>query len=372
MPTENDARVLATRKPRLRIFADDALNAETAPEDLDAPLTPAEAFFVRNNGTLPRIDADAIAAWRLTIDGEVETSRSFGLDELRAAFPVASVTAVLECAGNGRAGFSPATDGIQWTRGAVGCARWTGVRLADVLAACGVKAGAVYTGHESIDVAIDGSGRPAISRGLPIGKALSPETLLAFAMNDEPLPLLQGGPLRIVAPGFPGSAWQKWLTRVWVRDREHDGVKMTGLDYRLPTRPVVPGESPDPAEFAVIVEMPVKSLITHPAAGFSAQVGETIEVRGFAWSGGPPVVGVSISCDGGGTWAAARLEEAADQWVWRRFRRLVDLDRPGPVAILARAVDATGRSQPLDVAPWNPRGYCNNAVHLVEGRVEGR
>src|SRR5581483_1544590 len=269
-----ELRLLGTK--RLRVIEDSALNAEAYPATLDHSLTPIEAFFIRNNGRLPQIDA---ARWTLTVDGEVSRQKTWSVAELKSSFEQVDVTAVIECAGNGRIFLDPPTDGAQWSDGAVACARWTGVRMRDLLLACGLEENAVYTGHCSPDVMTDGSGRPALSRGLPIAKAMSPETLIAFAMNGEPLPLLHGAPLRVVAPGFPGSAWQKWLNRIWVRDREHDGEKMTGTDYRLPRHPVAPGQKPDASDFAVIVDMPVKSLITFPAAGAVLKFSEECEVR---------------------------------------------------------------------------------------------
>src|SRR5215213_345220 len=302
MALEIERALLRLAKPGLRLLEDEALNAEAPVDLLGDDLTPIPSFFIRNNGRLPVLGADAAERWTLTLDGEVERPRAWTLSELKRDFPVVSLTAVLECAGNGRAGFSAATDGLQWTLGAIGCARWTGVRLADLLAAAGVRRSAVYTGHFSPDERAGKPGQPAISRGLPIEKALAPETLVAFAMNDEPLPYLHGAPLRIVAPGFPGSAWQKWLSRVWVRDREHDGALMTETDYRLPRRPLRPGDPIDLADLAVIEDMPVKSLVTSPGDGFVARPGERIEVRGFGWSGRGPVRTVTVSADSGKTW----------------------------------------------------------------------
>jgi DMSO/TMAO reductase YedYZ molybdopterin-dependent catalytic subunit len=233
-----------------------------------------------------------------------------------------------------------------------------------------VTRSAVYTGHHSPDVQTDGSGQPAISRGLPIAKALAPETLVAFAMNGEPLPLLHGGPLRIVAPGYPGSAWQKWLSGITVRDREHDGAKMTGTDYRLPVRPVAPGEPLDSTNFAIITDMPVKSLITFPRDGFSVPVGASLEVRGFAWSGHAPVEALDLSADGGSTWCRAGLKPMGELFAWRRFRGVLVFEQEGPAVVMARARDVRGRVQPLDSASWNPGGYCNNGVHRVIGTVQ--
>ena len=172
-----------SRKPGLRIHEDAALNAETEIADLGAELTPVESFFVRNNGTLP--DVGDPAAWSLTVEGEVEHPRRWSLQELREEFETVSVTSVLECAGNGRSAFQPSTDGLQWGLGAVGCARWTGVRMADVLVAAGVRPSAVYTGQHSPDRLVKDPSREALSRGLPIAKALAPETLLAFEMNGS-------------------------------------------------------------------------------------------------------------------------------------------------------------------------------------------
>jgi DMSO/TMAO reductase YedYZ molybdopterin-dependent catalytic subunit len=203
-------------------------------------------------------------------------------------------------------------------------------------------------------------------------KALAPETLVAFAMNDEPLTPLHGAPLRIVAPGFPGSAWQKWLSRIAVRDREHDGALMTETDYRLPRRPLRPGDPIDLSDLAVIEEMPVKSLVTAPADGFVARPGEEIEVRGFAWSGHGPVRRVEVSADGGETWREAELEPAPDRFAWSRFRATVGIGDGGTVTVLARATDETGATQPLDAATWNPRGYCNNGAQRIVGTVGAR
>jgi len=315
------------------------------------------------------VPPDAASNWSLTIDGEVERPRAFTLAELRRDFETVSVTAVIECAGNGRVAFAPATDGLQWANGAVACARWEGVRLADLLAACGLKSSAVYTGHHSPDVAVNGSGKPALSRGLPIAKAMAPETIVALAMNGAPLTPLHGAPLRVVAPGYPGSAWQKWLSRIAIRDREHDGEKMRGTDYRLPRIPMRPGEPIDLANFEVITDMPVKSLITAPADDFTAQAGVPLTVRGFAWSGHTAVDSVAVSADGGETWTPATLEPAVERFAWRRFSASVTPRAAGPIVLCARATDVAGNSQPLGTAIWNPRGYCNNGVHRIAGRV---
>ena len=361
--------LLRSLKPGLHIYDEEALNAEPAIQLLDEAITPVDSFFIRNNGELP--EAADEGSWTLTIEGEVERPAVWTLAALRERFETVTETAVLECAGNGRSQFSPATDGLPWRLGAVGCARWTGVRLKDVLEASGVKAGAVYTGHHAPDRQIGKPEKAALSRGLPIAKALAPETLIAFAMNGEPLPRLHGGPLRIVAPGYPGSAWQKWLDRISLHAQEHDGEKMRGTDYRMPISPVRPGEALDPANFAVITDMPVKSLITRPTSGFTITAGEAIAVSGFAWSGAVPVAAIELSSDGGRSWSEVVLEPGEGPFAWRRFEARMSAEEPGAITIMARARDVAGHCQPLDM-PWNPRGYCNNQVQRVSGKVAAR
>jgi DMSO/TMAO reductase YedYZ molybdopterin-dependent catalytic subunit len=360
--------LLCQLKPGLHVHEEQALNAEPGLALLDEPITPIDAFFIRNNGHLPEIGEER--DWTLTIDGEVERPTVWTVAGLRQRFETVTVTAVLECAGNGRSQFSPATDGLQWRLGAVGCARWTGVRLADVVEHAGPKPSAVYTGHHGPDRQIGKPEKPALARGLPMVKALAPETLIAFAMNGEPLPHLHGGPLRIVAPGYPGSAWQKWLDRISLRPFEHDGEKMRGTDYRLPVAPLRPGEKPDPGDFAVITDMPVKSLITTPVDGFSARAGERLKVGGFAWSGAVRLAAVELSCDGGLSWQEVPLQPGEGDFAWRRFETEVSADRAGPFTIMARARDAAGDSQPMEIG-WNPRGYCNNQVQRVRGAIIG-
>ena len=359
--------LLQAGKGSLSVQRDAALNAETRLAALDAPLTPVSRFFVRNNGALPSPEPRE-EGWTLTVDGTVDRPLSLGVEALRRRFEVVSEVAVLECAGNSRHRFSIPVDGVPWGEGAVGCARWTGVRLRDVLHAAGPRLDAVYTAHFSPDRSVDGKG-DALSRGLPLWKALAPETLLAFAMNDAPLTFLHGAPLRIVAPGFPGSAWQKWLSRITLRDREHDGAKMTGYDYRLPTRPVAPGEWPPAAEMAVIEDMPVKSHILLPAEGASLRAGAPATVRGHAWSGHVPLASVDVSTDGGASWKPAELGPQEGAFGWAPFALDWVPERAGACRILARARDARGRAQPMD-PPWNPKGYANNACHAVAVRVE--
>jgi sulfite oxidase len=354
---------VGTRQARIR-HADQAFNAETPVHALDDALTPHGLFFVRNNGTEPEGPFDP-AAWSLSIEGLVERPFTVTAADLAKRFPVVEVTSVLECAGNGRSMLAPKADGVPWGLGAVGCARFTGVRLADLLTEAGVRPAAFYTAHHGTDRTLDGS-RPALSRGLPIAKALAPETLVAFAMNGQPLAAEHGACLRIVAPGFPGSAWQKWLTRITVRDVEHDGARMTGLDYRLPRVPVVPGDPIDARQFDVITRMPVRALATWPAEGTRVPAGAEFEVAGWAWAHGRGLASVELQVEGSERWQAAVLAAAdpANPFAWQRFSGRIAVAMPGDFTLRIRATEADGSTQPL-TGTWNPKGYCNNACQSL-------
>lgn len=344
-------RVLRELKPGLMQLDDMCLNGEAEVAALQHAVTPFSSVFVRCNGDVPVWPQEARDDWRLRIDGLVERSLDMTLGDLKSAFRMHSITAVIECAGNGRALLDPPAEGLQWQHGAVACATWTGIRLGDLLRAAGASPGALHVGFESPDCQIGKPGMPAFSRGFSLQKALADETMLAFEMNGEPLHMLHGGPLRVVAPGYPGAAWQKWLSRIIIRDREHDGPKMTGLDYRIDGK--------------VIEDMPVKSLITQPLKGFQLSKGEKLLVTGYAWAGHTPVASVDVSGDGGQTWVQASLDAGAGPFAWRRFSGLLTPRDDQSVEIVARATDASGKSQPLGNAPWNQKGYCNNAVHRV-------
>lgn len=353
-------------KPGLTVLGDRPIVMETPPHLLDDDITPAGRFFVRNNGHSPDVAAATDASWRLRIDGEVNTPLNLSIADLKRDFEAVSLRLVIECAGNGRRFYRPGASGNQWTFGGVGCAEWTGVRLRDVLERAGLKRTAVYTGHYGADQHLSGDpSRSAISRGVPIAKALEPHTLIAWAMNGRDMPVLNGHPLRLVVSGWPGSCSQKWLNRIWIRDREHDGEKMTGQSYRMPAFPVAPGAEVADADMAVIESMPVKSLITFPPTGAQVRLGQAVEVRGHAWSGDVEVARVDVSMDFGATWTRARLAKGANRYAWRRFRASLRPPGHGYYEIWARATDADGLAQPPVVPGWNPHGYNNNQQHRI-------
>ncbi len=358
------------KNPELVVLGDNPLNVETPAHLLDDDVTPYANFFIRTHGTIPELPANP-DAWEITVDGEVNTPMTITLADLKSRFENVTLFQVLECAGNGRAFFVPAASGNQWTHGAVGCAQWTGVRVRDVLNAAGVKASAVYTAHYGSDAHLSGDPtRIPLSRGVPIAKALDENSLIAFAMNGEPLQQTSGGPVRLLYPGYPGSASQKWLTRIWVRDVVHDGPGMTGLSYKAPITPIVPGtpaDKIDPANFATIVTMPIRSLITSPATGTTLPAGtRSVALRGAAWAGeGQSVEAVELSADGGKTWHAASLGGQRNAYDWKRWTAEVPVPTDGYYEIWTRATDANGAVQPYVATNWNPSGYGGNRMHEI-------
>ncbi len=358
-------------KNELNILNDRPLNAECPMHLLDDSVTPNHRMFVRNNGIVPPAAYDkSLRTWTLRIDGDVKKEKAFTMLELKSLFKHYTYQIVLECGGNGRAGFYPPTPGNQWKYGAVGAPLWTGIRLADVLSYLGLKNSAKYLGYYSMDLHPSGDAKKdVISRGFPISKAMDPMTLIAFEMNGKPLSPLHGYPARIICPGYPASASGKWLKRLWIRNRVHDGEKMTGGAYQVPKYPIQPGDSVSEKDMKIIEKMPVKSIITFPKSGSKISFKNKIEVRGFAWTGEEKVTKVDISFDHGQTWVATKLELAANPFAWQRWRVNIKVPSKGYYEIWARATDTTGRCQSMVIPGWNPKGYLNNAMPRISLEV---
>lgn len=349
-------------KDGLTVLNDRPVNAETPPHLLNDDVTPTSRHFIRNNGIPPEdMSSDG---WTFTLDGLVDRPMTLSIAELKSKFEVVTEKLVIECGGNGRAAFDPPAKGNQWTLGAVACSEWTGVRLADVLKAAGVKDNVVYTAHVGADTHLSGKeGKLPISRGVPIEKAMNPHNLIAFAMNGADLHPMNGAPLRLVVPGWPGSCSQKWLTRVWLRDQVHDGPKMTGTSYRVPAYPVEPGQKVPKSDFEIIHAMPVKSLITTPETKTKIS-GRTLTVGGHSWAGDNTVARVDLSIDFGATWLQADLASPPNPYAWQRFGAEITFPMAGYYEVWARATDSEGNSQPFAIA-WNPKGYLNNSMHRI-------
>lgn len=360
---------LLPEKGPLTLLNDRPINAETPAHLLDDATTPTNRLFVRNNGYPPDLASlqHELADWRFEVGGEgCVSARSFTLSEIKSLFKTYSYNLQLECGGNGRAEFRPRASGNQWSTGAIGCPRWTGVRLKDVLDYCGIRNEAQYVAYRGADRHLSGKlDSEVISRGVPLHKALEDESLLAFELNGEPIPLMHGGPLRMVCGGWPGSVSGKWITEILLRDRVHDGAKMGGKSYRMPCESVAPGTSVADAEMCIIESMPVKSLITFPRSGVNVEVGSRQMIRGQAWAGDLQVSSMSVSLDFGATWQAAELAAPANRLAWQQWRCEIQLPKSGYYEFWARATDELGRSQPMLVPGWNPKGYLNNASHRI-------
>ena len=356
-------------KEGLIVLNERPLNAETPAHLLDDSVTPSKYMFVRNNGVPPEaIDVDN---WTLEIAGEsCVNPLSFSIAELKQRFEEVTLQLQLECGGNGRSEFVPATSGNQWTTGAIGCPTFTGVRLRDVLNYCGIGADAEYVGYYGADTHLSGDpDREPISRGVPIAKALERESLIAWKMNGEDLPLQNGYPLRLVCAGWPASVSGKWLKKLVVRNQVHDGEKMAAPSYSVPKQPVAPGSRVPNEDMKVIESMPVKSLITFPKSGITHDLRERLIVRGHAWAGDDQVSGVYLSIDFGATWLPTGVNSPANRLAWQDFSGWIQFPQPGYYEIWARAMDMQGRSQPLVIPGWNPRGYLNNTAHRIAVQV---
>lgn len=344
-------------------------NIEAKAHLLDDKITPNRNMFVRNNGLLPTdLQKDQ---WTLTIDGEsVAQQKTYTLSELKSKFKHHTYQLTLECGGNGRSEFNPPAKGNQWTIGAVHCAEWTGIRLKDLLEDVGIEKDAVYIGYHSADTHLSGDpSKEPISRGAPMEKALQEETLLAFKMNGEDIPLAHGYPLRLVAGGWPASVSGKWVNRISVRNKEHDGSKMKGTAYRVPKFPVAPGEKVKDEDMKIIESMPVKSLITSPKSGGILKKGKSIEIRGHAWAGELEVTKMEYSIDFGSNWSSCNIESPVNRLAWQHFSTNIAFPIKGYYEVWARATDSQGNAQPMILPGWNPKGYLNNACHRIALKV---
>jgi len=361
---------LFSKDKEMVVLNDKPWNMEARAHLLDEKVTTNPFMFIRNNGVIP--ESIDVANWTITFDGEsVNTPKTYTLAELKTKFQQYTYQLTLECGGNGRSEFDPPAKGNQWTIGAVSCAEWTGVRLKDVLAEVGIKNNAVYIGYHAADTHLSGDPKKEpISRGVPMAKAYQEETLLAFKMNGEDIPLVHGYPLRLIAGGWPASASGKWIQGISVRDVVHDGTKMTGTAYRVPCEAVAPGAKVKDEDMCIIESMPVKSLITYPKSGAMIDLGKKLTIRGHAWAGELAVAKMEYSIDFGATWTECPVEAPTNRLAWQHFNAAVSFPKKGYYEIWARATDTQGVSQPMLLPGWNPKGYLNNACHRIAIKVK--
>lgn len=325
-------------------------------------VTPNDAFFVRYHWSGIPTSVDP-KTYRLRIGGKVKAPLELSLDELKRVADPVEIVAVNQCSGNGRGHFTPRVNGGQLSNGAMGNARWTGVPLKAVLEKIGVQAGAVQ-------VTFDGLDRPPIEGGpdfvkaLHIDHALDGEVVLAWAMNGDALPMLNGYPLRLVVPGYYGTYWVKHLSDIQVLDKVFDGFWMSTA-YRIADNPcacVEPGTAP--AKTVPINRFNVRSLMTSLTDQARVPVGRETLVRGIAFDGGYGITEVAFSADGGRSWTEARLGKDLGKYSFREWTASFMPSKPGTYELKVRAVNRIGQSQPMN-ALWNAAGYMRNVVETT-------
>ena len=341
----------------------------TRPPQLETPfsvfdeglITPNDAFFVRYHlAHIPlKIDPDA---FRLNVGGKVDNPLSLSLADLKTGFEPIELTAVNQCAGNGRAFFDPRVPGGQIANGAMGNARWKGVPLKALLAKAGVQAGAVQVSFRGLDEPVLPE-TPAFVKALDLDHANDGEVMVAYAMNGEDLPWLNGYPIRLVPPGRYGTYWIKHLSKITVLDAPLDNFWMKST-YRIPNNAcacVEPGKAP--TSTVPIDRLNVRSFMTSVADGATVPANHELALRGIAFDGGSGITDVVVSADGGQTWIGATLGEDLGRYSFREWKARVTLS-PGKRKLMVRAANRAGQSQPLEPL-WNSAGYMRNVVEVT-------
>jgi sulfane dehydrogenase subunit SoxC len=329
-------------------------------EALRFDLTPIGLHYLLTHYDIPHVDP---ATWRLELGGAVERPLTLSLEDLRAR-PATELAVTMECAGNGRAHVEPHVVSQPWLLEAVGTARWRGTPLAGLLAEAGVRGGAVEVLFTGLDRGVEGDEEQDYARSIPVAEALREDVLLAYEVNDVPLPPQHGFPLRLLVPGWYGMTSVKWLARIDVLEAPFDGYQQRH-SYRLRQEEDEVGEPLSRIQVRALMVPPgIPDFLTRARV---VRAGE-VELEGRAWSGEALVTGVEVSTDGGATWDYAELEaDSLGRWAWRRWRYIWDA-RPGQFELCCRARDDSGQVQPL-APPWNLGGYANNAVQRVQVTV---
>jgi DMSO/TMAO reductase YedYZ molybdopterin-dependent catalytic subunit len=342
------------------------------PPQLETPLryfmtdlTPNEAFYVRWHleGIPTSVD---LAAFQLQITGHVKNPLSLSMAELRSQFKSVSLIAVNQCSGNSRSFFEPRVPGGQWLNGAMGNARWTGVRLRDLLGRAGVMAGAADVSFAGLDRA-PLAATPGFVKALAIDHALDGDVLIAYEMNGSELPMLNGFPLRLVVPGWYATYWVKSLHEITVLSEKFHGFWVDKA-YRIPTAPDAI-EAPDhlATETEPINRLNLRSLFVSPEPGAQLSRQSAIEIQGLAFDGGSGIRRVEVSIDGGTDWQTAQLDPDAGKYSWRRWRLTWTPATAGKHRLSVRAFNQAGEQQPA--GQWNRSGFMRNVIEELEVEV---
>ena len=342
------------------VHEQEPFNAEPSRAALaDRMLTPVDSFYDRNHGPIPVLDPQA---WRLRVDGLVNRPLELSLDDLRSRFPIQTLTATMQCAGNRRAGLIAVRDipgEDPWGPCATSTAQWTGVSLAEVLHAAGVQPGAAHVAFAAPDVSELASPPQAYGGSIGLDKALAGEVLLAWAMNGEPLPAVHGAPLRVVVPGYIGARSVKWVQQVTVQQQPSANY-FQAVAYRLLPAEADPAAA-GPGDGLSLGAVAVNADILRPDGRTVIPAGPT-EITGYANAGAArDIARLDVSADGGRSWQQADLGASAGPWAWRLWHTVIDLPA-GQTVITARAWDTTAAVQPEHAEHlWNPKGYVNNS-----------
>ena len=338
-------------------------NYETPLAQLQPPFTANDSFFVRYHlAVIPQLYP---RLWRLEVSGtSVRRALSLSLADLRTGFEQVTLAAINQCSGNRRGLFTPRVPGVQWGHGALGNARWRGVRLRDVLQSAGVGADALEVWFSGADSAVLPS-TPSFQKSLPVERALDESVLIAFEMNGAPLPHWNGAPARLVVPGWTGTYWMKHLTAVRIEPKALDNFWMKSA-YRVPAGAFAGARfaSQETPETVPITEILVNSLITSHSAGARLRRGAPAQLAGKAWDNGSGIERVEFSTDARQSWRAATLGRDLGRFAWREFSLPLDTSHAGPLQILVRARSRDGSQQP-DQLTFNPSGYHDNIVQSV-------
>lgn len=345
-------------------------NFETPIHYFNEAFTPNDAFFVRYHlSDIPEVDA---ASWKLAVGGSaVERQVEFTFDELKNGFERIEIAAVCQCSGNRRGFSEPHVPGVEWGSGAMGNARWAGVRLKDLLDKAGLSEGAVEVAFNGADEPVHDK-TPDFLKSLPAWKATDENTLIAYEMNGEALPHWNGFPARLVVPGWTGTYWVKHLTEVQALTEPLKSFWMNPA-YRIPRSlfPVVErfiSQEPSNSANTPITEMVVNSMITNFEDGAEVKAGQPVDLKGIAWDGGYGIVEVAVSIDDGKSWTPTQLGDDLGRFSWRQWTHRLAARQAGTVTVMVRARNRIGQTQ-VDALLFNGAGYHNNVVQTLGLKV---
>jgi DMSO/TMAO reductase YedYZ molybdopterin-dependent catalytic subunit len=367
LPGGPDARQITTGFPQKGRM----ILQRTRPPLLETPFevfdkgvfTPNDQFYVRWHWAVIPTDID-IGKFNLTVRGHVNQTLSLPLNDILHGLPSVQLSVVNQCSGNSRGFFQPRVPGGEWANGAMGNALWTGVRLKDVLDKAGVKPGAVQVRFKGLDEPVVADA-PHFMKSLDIDHARDGEVMIAYAMNGEQLPLVNGFPLRLVVPGWYATYWVKMLNDIEVLDQP-DTNYWTKVAYTIPDTPhasIKPGETD--VKMIPINRMVPRSFVTNIASGNKVKAAAPTTLRGIAFGGDCGVASVDFSVDRGQSWHATQLGKDEGKYGFRQWQTQLTLPAAGEYSVLTRCTNSNGIAQP-DTPNWNPAGFMRNVIESID------